>query len=129
MARPRKWGSEAERLAAYRLRTDTPAPCTDTPISVREEGDSVRIGAPVVQSVRAPGFLRFRHQPHVPLSLFDGVGRGSPRPHADGVRYVLVSRHEGPHLGELGVVSAADWQFRLGQRCEHGHAGWACHTC
>lgn len=115
MSRQRKWGSEAERLAAYRSRQ------TVQPETVRIESESVRI--------EKPGFVHFRHQPHVSLAVFNGYGRGTVRSAPDGKQYVLVARHDGPDLGELGIVSAADWHARLGQQCEHGHVGWACHAC
>lgn len=76
--------------------------------------------------------MRFKHQPHVPLSLFDGAGRGSPRRHADGLSYVLVARHTGsvdPESPELGIVTATDHRRRLNQCCPHGFYGWACHVC
>lgn len=119
MGRPRNPEalSPAQRQAAWRAKSRV------------TETQGVTETVTETQSVRPTGFVRFAHQSHVPLSLFDGVGRGSQRTHNDGRRYVLVSRHEGPHLGELGIVSAADWHARLGQRCEHGHAGWSCHTC
>lgn len=126
MARTRKWGSEAERLAAYRSR-QTVQPEAQ---SVRIDDAPVRIEAETVQQpVRIDGFVRFRHQPHVPFALFDGQGRGTLRTHTDGQQYVMVSRHAGSGLGELGVVTAHDWHARLGQRCEHGFTGWSCHTC
>lgn len=121
MARQRKWASEAERLASYRARTDSPK---------RTDSDSIRTDSAVcTDSARTDSFVAFRHQAHVPLALFDGFGRGTIRRHTDGRDYVLVSRHVGPDVGELGVVSADDWTVRLGQRCEHGQAGWACHRC
>ena len=133
MGRPRKWASEAERLAAYRGGVSVrDVSVRKGGVSVQDGSVSVRIEPPVsVQdvSVRSPGFVRFRHQPHVPLSLFDGVGRGTIRTHTDGQQYVMVSRHAGSDLGELGIVMVADWQARLPQRCDHGLAGWACHSC
>lgn len=128
MARAKKWGSEAERLAAYRSRTDSPKRTdsirTDSP---NRTDTPIRTEAPVTP--KKDGFVPYRNQPHVPLSLFDGFGRGTVRTHTDGRQYVMVSRHVGPDAGELGVVSAADWQARLDQRCTHGLAGWACHAC
>ena len=80
-------------------------------------------------SLRSPNFVHFRHQPHVPFKLFDGHGRGTVRAHKDGKQYVMVARHDGPDLGELGIVTAPDWQARLSQRCDHGLSGWQCHAC
>lgn len=123
MARPKKYASAADRQAAYRAKRNETGvtkpcyetmPCDETPCS----------DVPLPSS-----FVPFRNQPHVPLSLFDGYGRGTVRTHTDGRQYVLVSRHVGPDVGELGVVSAADWSARLAQRCEHGHTGWSCHRC
>lgn len=121
MARPKKYASDAERQAAHRAKrneTDVTKPCHET-LSRNE--------TPALS--RNDSFVPFRHQPHVPLSLFDGFGRGTVRTHTDGRQYVLVSRHTGPDIGEIGVVSADDWAARLGQRCEHWQAGWACHRC
>lgn len=125
MARTRKWGSEAERLAAYRSR-QTVQPEEQT---VRIAAETVRIEEEQPVRIERPGFVHFVHQPHVPMALFDGHGRGTVRTHSDGKQYVMVARHDGPDLGELGIVTAADWQARLGQRCGHGFAGWQCHTC
>jgi hypothetical protein len=118
MSRQRKWGSEAERLAAYRSRQ-----------TVQPEAETVRIGEQQPVRIEKPGFVHFRHQPHVSLAVFNGYGRGMVRRGPDGRQYVLVARHDGPDLGELGIVTADDWHARLGQQCEHGHVGWACHTC
>ena len=121
MARPKKWASDAQRkeakLEAQRMRREA-----KTPVEAEIEAETPSIEV-------LSGFVRFRHHPQVPLSLFDGVGRGSPKRHSDGAEYVLVARHEGPHLGEMGVVTADDWWGRLRQRCEHGFAGWSCHVC
>ena len=149
MARPRKWGSDAERMAARRAQSGVNEHVAGVnehagPVNEHDQAPDVRIaGVNEHADVRiempganypeipdsSPGFIRFRHQPHVPMSLFDGAGRGSPRRHTDGRDYVLVSRHAGSDLGELGIVSAADWSARLNQSCEHGQAGWACHGC
>ena len=121
MARPKKWGSDAERMAAKRGR-----------VNEHEQASSVRIDRVNEQVERVneqADFIPFRHQPHVPMALFNGTGRGSPRTHSDGKSYVLVSRHAGSDLGELGIVSAHDWHGRLAKRCGHGHHGWSCHTC
>ncbi len=151
MSRPKKYASAADRQAAYRakrnetgvtkpcyetmLRNETPVgagavtkPCDETPV---EEAETLTQAEAEAQRLDVPpsSFVPFRHQPHVPLALFDGFGRGTVRTHTDGRQYVLVSRHTGPDVGELGVVSATDWSVRLAQRCEHGHAGWSCHRC
>lgn len=118
MARPKKYSSNAERQAAFKARRNV----TDT---------AGFVTAPVTLpgNVTKPDFVPFRHQAHVPISLFDGAGRGSPRAHTDGHAYVLVSRHAGSDLGELGIVSLDDWHTRTAQACEHGLRGWSCHAC
>lgn len=123
MARPKKYASAADRQAAHRAKrneTCVTKPCHET---LPRNETPLRN-----ETLRNDSFVAFEHQAHVPLSLFDGLGRGTIRRHTDGIDYVLVSRHVGPDVGELGVVSAADWSARLGQRCEHGR-GWACHSC
>lgn len=117
MARPKKYATDADRLAAWRMKRNPGTKRNDETKPVEPE------------TKRNAAFVPYRTQPHVPLSLFDGFGRGTVRRHTDGRDYVMVSRHVGPDLGELGVVSAVDWSVRLGQRCEHGRAGWACHRC
>lgn len=127
MSRPKKYASAADRQAAYRAKrneTGVTKPCYETLPRNETQVDA----APQRSDVQS-SFVPFRPQAHVPLALFDGFGRGTVRRHTDGIDYVLVSRHVGPDVGELGVVSAADWSARLGQRCEHGQAGWACHRC
>lgn len=134
MARPKQYASAAQRQAAYKARArgdETPSGgdethgiCDETPNNVTQvtnPGDETPNRTP-------PGFVAFRHQDHVPLALFDGVGRGSARQY-QGAGYVMVARHDGPHLGELGIVTAPDWLARLTQRCIHGYHGWACHAC
>lgn len=116
MARPKKWASDAERMAAKR-RVNEQEPCSETRVNEQ------RSETPCSYS-----FVAYKPQ-NVPLALFDGCGRGTVRTHTDGRRYVMVSRHVGPDVGELGVVTHADWLARLDQRCAHGHAGWACHAC
>lgn len=133
MARPRQYSSAAERQAAFKARnnvTSAASNVTAEPSNVTEDGGFVT--EPVTLLPTEPSNVTlapFRHQPHVPLSLFDGQGRGTVRTHTDGRAYVMVSRHAGSDLGELGIVSATDWHARLGQHCQHGHAGWSCHTC
>ena len=132
MARPKSENalSAAERKRLWRLRqagTETPAG-NENPGTETCAGTETHDAGATADS-RPAEFVRFRHQPHVPFKLFYGHGRGTVRVHTDGKQYVMVSRHEGSDLGELGVVTATDWQARLGQRCEHGNSGWACHTC
>ena len=115
MGRPKKWASDADRKAAKRG-------VNGQPDGVNGQNQASKRTEPAVNGHE--GFVFFRHQPQVPLSLFDGVGRGSPRG-----GFVMVSRHEGSEFGELGVVTQADWEARLRQMCEHGHRGWACHVC
>ena len=137
MARPKSDSalSAAERKRLWKLRqagTETPAgnenpgtetrAVTETPAGTETPDAGATVGRPAE-------FVRFRHQPHVPMALFDGHGRGTVRTHTDGKRYVMVARHDGPDLGELGVVTAADWRARLAQRCGHNLAGWQCHAC
>lgn len=132
MARPKKYASEAERKAAEAERkrllrmSGKPRP-ENSDVRETDEAETHVEAKPPDET--NSGFVPFRHQPHVPLALFDGHGRGTVRTHTDGREYVMVSRHTGPDVGELGVISAADWSARLGQLCEHGHRGWACHEC
>lgn len=122
MARPRKWANDAERMAARRINEQSGRVNEQTDVNEHELARKRTMA-----ETASAGFVRFRHQPHVPIALF--TGRGTIRRHADGQGYVMVSRHAGSDLGELGVVTAADWQSRLSQRCDHGNAGWSCHTC
>lgn len=127
MARPKKWGSEAERLASYRARTDSPKRTDSEPI--RTESEPIRTESPIrTETARTDSFVAYKPQ-SVPLALFEGCGRGTVRTHTDGRRYVMVARHDGPDVGERGVVAHADWLARLDQRCAHGLAGWSCHAC
>lgn len=120
MGRPKKWSNDAERMAVRRGRVNEQTDRVNEHEHVRIE--QVNEQSPAVNEQAE--FVPFRHQPHVPLALFDGAGRGSRRTHTDGRAYVLVARDD-----EHAVVTAADWGARLGQRCTHGHAGWSCHTC
>ena len=131
MARPRKWASDAERKAAKRI-NGRPSEINGQTESVAEHADGINGHEPNKRTrpdAEPPGFVRFVHQPHVPLSLFASHGRGTVRRHTDGRDYVMVSRHAGSDLGELGVVAADDWIARLSQSCIHGNRGWSCHTC
>lgn len=131
MARPRKWASEAERLAAYRRnnRTET---SQEEPVN---RTDILEVAAPIRTDTQgfepSIGFVAFRDCPDVPRSLFypegnrPGSGRGVPVEHK-GKRYVLVSRGM---LFDEGVVTEEDWLARLDQRCGHGRNGWSCHVC
>lgn len=121
MARPKKWGSDAERKRAARSPDNRTEACPETPLERPE--------TPIRTNACPDSFVPYRPQPHVPLALFEGYGRGTVRTHADGRRYVMVARHDGPDVGELGVVTHADWLARLAQRCAHGLAGWSCHAC
>ena len=134
MAMPRKYDTEAQRkaarLEAQRLRRVKPIEADSSKMKpIDEEVKPIEAASAGGTSDPPSCFVHFRHCPHVPLSLFDGHGRGTVRTHSDGRRYVMVARHDGPDLGELGIVTAADWQARLGQRCGHGFAGWQCHAC
>lgn len=132
MARPRKWANEAERLAAYRAnRTDSPESVrNDDPIRTESLARTASSRTDCEPGAR-PDFVAFKDCPNVPHvgPLWVGAGRGTPRTY-QGARYVLVARGTvDPDQPEHGVVTLADWTARLAQRCEHGHAGWACHTC
>lgn len=116
MARPKTYATDAERLAAWRMKRNPETKRNDETKPVEPE------------TKRHAAFVPYKPQ-SVPLALFDGCGRGTVRTHIDGRRYVMVSRHVGPDVGELGVVTHADWLARLDQRCAHGHAGWSCHAC
>ena len=150
MGRPRKWANDAERKAAKRINgrvngqvgeaeTMNEAETSREPSKrTRPESEIVEAEIPVEAETyeaetrveaETSGFVHFRHQPHVPLALFAGQGRGTVRRHTDGLDYVMVSRHAGSDLGELGVVAADDWIARLSQSCIHGNRGWSCHTC
>ena len=122
MGRPKKWSSDAERMASKRRVNGQPDRVNGQDQASKRTANEQDVRIDRVNEHE--GFVFFRHQPQVPLSLFDGVGRGSPRG-----GFVMVSRHEGSEFGELGVVTQADWEARLRQMCEHGHRGWACHVC
>lgn len=68
----------------------------------------------------------------IPLSIFDGKGRGVPV-ERDGKRVVMISRGwrniEGGLDLDQSVVSEADWKLRLNYTCKHGRDGWACKKC
>ena len=131
MSRPRKWGSDAERMAAKRRVNEQPDGVNEQVVA------SKRTPAPVNEHEQAPpvtvaGLTPVRHQPHVPLSIFSG--RGSPRTY-HGQSYVLIAR-SAPALvagqyaeDAYAVIPATDWAARLDQRCAHGLQGWACHAC
>lgn len=158
MARPKKWASEAERLAAkleaQRRRREAemkPKPVlkpkreaeTREAETGHDAGTEQPADAPTVAGV-APirtnpdtgnrsEFVAFVDQAHVPRDPmappWSGSGRGMPREHK-GQLFVLVARGStDPVRPEHGVVTLADWHARLGQRCQHGLRGWACHCC
>ena len=128
MSRSKQHASAAERQRAYRERrnvTPTSDAVTIGPVTI---GPAVTVG--VTQPVTA--LIPVRHQPHVPLSIFQG--RGSPRTY-HGASYVLIARSV-PALvagqcadDAYAVIPADDWAARLDQRCAHGLQGWACHAC
>lgn len=64
----------------------------------------------------------------IPLSKFDGKGRGTP---VDG--FVMVSRgwiqDEGETKVLQGVVSEKAWRERMDWTCKHGLEGWSCKRC
>lgn len=143
MARPRQYANAAERQAAFKVRqsnvtsNETPVtkPSNETPENLDAEDlpenlDAEDLDARPSSLAETPA----RHQPHVPLSLFDSVRRGTPRTHTDGHSYVLVARSaptlsDGYAVDAFAVVPATDWHARLDQRCGHGYDGWTCHTC
>lgn len=134
MARPRQYEDAAARKAELqRARREALLP------QVAESVEALTPGEALTPLPPLPGndtLVPVRHQPHVPLSLFDSVRRGTPRTHTDGHSYVLVARGA-PSLvdGQVydpdayAVIPVADWRARLGRRCAHGFAGWACHAC
>ncbi len=138
MARPKSDGalSAAERQRIWRARQAVTGtlPRNENPVTETRAVTETTAGTETPDAcatvARMPAeFIRFRHCQHVPFALFDGHGRGTVRTHSDGKRYVMVARHDGPDLGELGIVTAADWSARLSRRCGHGLAGWQCHAC
>lgn len=135
MGRPKKYADAAARKAALqRAKRDALTPNVDalTPVEALMPHE-------VEALTPAPGddtLIPVRHQSHVPIALFDSVRRGTPRTHTDGKSYVMIAR-SAPSLIDghvydddaYAVIPAADWHTRLGQRCEHGYSGWACHAC
>ena len=130
MARQRLYETESQRKAA-RLEAQRQRRVKQNEADSSEMKPIDDAVKPIESAPSEPpsGFVHFRHQKHVPFALFDGHGRGTVRKHTDGKQYVMVARHEGTDLGELGIVTAADWQARLSQRCDHNLAGWQCHAC
>lgn len=149
MARPSKYGSDAERravrLAAQRARREakTPAREAKTPTDeaktpnreAKTPGDEAKTPRREAKTLwhAATGFVGCRDVagvPHDPCAEpWAGVGRGVPTEWR-GDRYVLVARGQGTHdVGEHAVVTEADWLLRHDQRCQHGLRGWSCHVC
>ena len=127
MARPRKWNSDAERMAAKRVNERINEHVNE---HVAEHARQVSASAGTVTDT---SFVAFVDQSHVPrdsmAAPWSGSGRGMPREH-NGTLYVLVARGTtDPARPEHGVVTLTDWRARLGQRCEHNLAGWSCHSC
>ena len=66
----------------------------------------------------------------IPLSLFEGHGRGVP---VKG--YVLIARSSPSMVkgewtdGEQGIVKTKDWIARLARACAHSPPGWSCKPC
>lgn len=122
MSRQRKWTSDAERMRAKRGNPNTNSAQSER-ATPNPNAESEHAGNPN----SAHDFVAFFDQAHVPRDPmappWSGCGRGVVR-RLDGADYVLIARPDGH-----GVVSAADWQRRLAQRCSHGHAGWSCHNC
>ena len=131
MGRKKLYASDAERKAAKRAEINgQPGEINgQTESADGINGQNKRTSRPDEINGHAAGFVRFVHQAHVPLALFAGHGRGTVRRHTDGRDYVMVSRHAGSDLGEVGIVNEIDWIVRLAQSCTHGHRGWSCHTC
>ena len=149
MARPKKWGSEAERKRAERQSGRNPdaeraptlpesiqsgrnpdaPPDNVTPIRTRAQiEEHAHPASASAGTVTAPSLVPFVDCPRVPhdpaAPPWRGAGRGTVT-EWQGAHYVLIARDGGEH----GVVTAADWWARLPQRCEHNLAGWACHAC
>ena len=121
---------KAARLEAQRKRRGQNKPLVEAEIPDNVETEAFIEAEIVHEAEIAPkreAFMAFRHQDQVPIGLFEGHGRGVERTHTDGKQYVMVSRSGGEM--ENGVVTAEDWQERLGQECEHGLKGWSCHKC
>ena len=146
MARPRKWTSDAERMAARRVNEQGGRVNEHVP-AVNEQPDRVNehdVRIETVNEQRAepmddeartqtPGFVAFRDCPDVPHDCradpWIGAGRGTVRTYR-GSPFVLVARGDtDPSHPEHGVVTAADWHARQHQHCAHGLAGWSCHAC
>lgn len=110
MARPRKWATDAERKAAYKSRQsgdethihgdETPIEATKPRALVTEPGTK-----PPAEGTKPAD---------VPLSVFDGAGRGVVRSYK-GREYVLVAmgRDEPPR-----VVAAEAWRAHLSHTCQ-----------
>ena len=131
MGRPRRWASDAERMAAKRrAAVNERAEAALDPVVNEHEGQAIE--APEINEHPADGLVQFNDQPHVPHDgpLWIGAGRGTSREYK-GEHYVLVSRsvREAGEDDRHGVVTAADWNARLSQTCWHGLKGWACHVC
>ena len=151
MARPKKWASEAERLAAKVAAQMARREAKTSSVKPKREAETTGHAADAEQPADAPTvadslqsgqnpdtgnrpeFVSFVDQAHVPRDPmappWSGSGRGMPREHK-GQLFVLVARGStDPVRPEHGVVTLADWHARLGQRCQHNLAGWSCHAC
>ena len=121
MGRPRKWASDAERMAAKR--------CSDIPVN--EQSKRTPDEPPSKRTHKRTGI---EWHPEISQDRFKGVGRGIPI-QADSKTdsesgYVLVSLRSEPNGDtQNAVVSEQAWRERLETRCTHGLAGWACKQC
>ena len=118
MARPRKWGSDAERMAARRRVNEHPDGVNEQAGRVNEQIARVNEHESAVNEHR-PGIGRVIDDAalvdgiRVPLSLFDGYGRAVPRRH-NGRDYVLIAAGNGAHL----IATAEVWRAHLSHTCQ-----------
>lgn len=99
MARPRKWASDAERKAAYKS---------------RQSGDETHLHGDETQIEATKLQVEGTKPADVPLSVFDGAGRGVVRSYK-GRDYVMVAMG----IGEPPrVVTAEAWRAHLSHTCQ-----------
>ena len=108
MGRPRKWASDAERMAARRSAEPRVSEHVTEQPAVNEHDGVITDGAATV------------HGQRVPATVFAGTGRGVARTH-NGTDYVQVSWHD----GSTRVVTADTWRAHLSHACPAGR-GWQC---
>ena len=109
MGRPRKWASDAERMAARRSAEPRVSEhVNEQPARINEHDGVITDGAATV------------HGQRVPATVFAGTGRGVVRRH-NGTDYVQVAWHD----GSTRVVTADTWRAHLSHACPAGR-GWQC---